>query len=109
MLQLSLTHQPDGTFTTERNIILCGQKIHLTEREQELLIFLLRNQNKLINRSTLLECVWNFHAPNIKGTLENHIGALRKKFLQHKLQINIDNVYGCGYRLRTNQPISVSP
>jgi two-component system alkaline phosphatase synthesis response regulator PhoP len=103
------THKPDGTFSTDKKIILCGQEIDLKEREQELLLFLIRNQNKLINRSTLLECVWNFHSPNIKGTLENHIGILRKKLSLLKSEINIENVYGCGYRLQTNRKITINP
>jgi len=103
------SHQPDGTFSTDKKIILCGREILLKEREQELLLFLLRNQNKLINRSTLLECVWNFHSPNIKGTLENHIGILRKKLNQLKKEISIETVYGHGYRLQADQLISINP
>jgi|GEM_PF-5621813 len=109
MNQLLSLHSPDGTLAHNKKIILCGRQISLKEREQELLLFLFRNQNKVVNRTTLLECVWNFHSPKIKGTLENHIGFLRKKLRPFHDRFSIQTVYGHGYLLRTAEPIALNP
>ncbi|MCC7197132.1 helix-turn-helix domain-containing protein [Candidatus Peregrinibacteria bacterium] len=110
MNQCTSKHDPTGKdLSSGQKTILCGRGINLKEREHELLIFLLKNRNKLINRLTLLECVWNFHSPNSKGTLENHIGSLRKKLSHLKNEMQIETVYGHGYRLKTEWNITANP
>lgn len=56
-----------------------GQKIRLTEKETNILKFLLRSADKIVGRDTLLHEVWGYNANVTTHTLETHIYRLRQK------------------------------
>ncbi|WP_133783452.1 response regulator transcription factor [Pedobacter nutrimenti] len=76
-----------------------GRKIELTILENRILLYFLRNPNKVINRDELMLVVWGYNSDVNTRTLDMHIVRLRKK-----IEINPDNpqllitVRGVGYR-----------
>jgi len=76
-----------------------GKKIELTILENRILLYFLRNPNKVINRDELMMVVWGYNADVNTRTLDMHIVRLRKK-----IELNPDNpqllqtVRGIGYR-----------
>ena len=76
-----------------------GKKIELTILENRILLYFLRNPNKVINRDELMMVVWGYNADVNTRTLDMHIVRLRKK-----IESNPDNpqllqtVRGIGYR-----------
>jgi len=76
-----------------------GQSYHLRPKEFQLLLFLLRNRNKVINKTFLLEVLWNYDIYTPTNTLEVHLSSLRKKLESVSPKRLIQTVHGAGYRL----------
>lgn len=77
-----------------------GRKIHLTPREYDLLVHLLRSQGAAIYRSVLYERVWGGEPEKDTRTLDLHIQRLRQKLGWGD---KIETVRGVGYRLKKEQ------
>jgi two-component system alkaline phosphatase synthesis response regulator PhoP len=69
--------------------------VELTQREFDLLEYLLRNAGQVVSRDQLLEAVWGFISPGQTRTVEVHVAQLRKKLGYAEL---IRTVRGVGYK-----------
>lgn len=58
-----------------------GEKIMLTPKEYELLVFLIQNKNNLLFREDLFEQVWETEYVGNSRTLDLHIQRLRKNLI----------------------------
>ncbi len=82
-----------------REVIRSGKRIPLRNKEFTLLEFLMNHPGEVINRTTLLEKVWDFNATISSNTIETHIALLRKKVdggFPNKL---IKTYHGAGYSI----------
>lgn len=82
----------------ELQVEIKGKKIQLRKKEYQLLEFLVNNKNKVINRNTLLEYVWNYNVQAMTNTLEVHISKLRRKINSEYSSTILQTVYGLGYK-----------
>jgi len=71
---------------------------HLTHREAQLLFHLCKNKNEVLDRSVILNKLWNNDDFFSARSMDVFISKLRKK-LQKDPQIQIINVRGFGYKL----------
>jgi DNA-binding response OmpR family regulator len=78
-----------------REVRVHGREIELTQREFDLLDYLLRHPGQVVTRDQLLESVWGFVSPGATRTVEVHVAQLRKKLGQPGL---IRTVRGLGYK-----------
>jgi DNA-binding response OmpR family regulator len=78
-----------------REVRVDGAEVELTQREFELLEFLLRHAGQVVSRDQLLESVWGFISPGETRTVEVHVAQLRKKLGHPGL---IRTVRGVGYK-----------
>jgi two-component system, OmpR family, response regulator len=78
-----------------REVLVDGNEIELTQREFDLLEFLLRHEGQVVTRDQLLESVWGFLAPGATRTVEVHVAQLRKKLGHPEL---IKTIRGVGYK-----------
>ena len=80
-------------------LIKDGKKVELTILENRILLYFLKNKNKVINREELMMEVWGYNADVNTRTLDMHIVRLRKK-----IETNPDSpqylqtVRGIGYK-----------
>lgn len=80
-------------------LIRDGRKVELTILENRILLYFLKNKNKVINREELMMEVWGYNADVNTRTLDMHIVRLRKK-----IETNPDypqylqTVRGVGYK-----------
>jgi DNA-binding response OmpR family regulator len=82
-------------------VIYQGQPIHLTPKEYGLLDLLLRQQGKLVSRSTIIDRLWTFDDPPSEETVKVHLKTLRRKLKAAGAPTDlIETVYGFGYRLK---------
>lgn len=80
-----------------------GKKIvTLTRKEFGLLEYMLRNPNRVIPRTALIEHVWDIHADLFSNTLETHILNLRKKIESPNKRKLIHTISGRGYKIALN-------
>lgn len=91
----------------KRSVIRNGKLIELQPREFQLLEFLMRNADRVVTRTMLLEAVWDFHFDPKTNIVETHMSRLRAKLSQHGGGDLIHTIRGAGYALRT--PISDQP
>ena len=61
------------------SLIKDGKKIELTILENRILLYFLKNENKIINRDELMMVVWGYNSDVNTRTLDMHIVRLRKK------------------------------
>jgi DNA-binding response OmpR family regulator len=78
-----------------REVRVDGTEVELTQREFDLLEFLLRHGGQVVSRDQLLESVWGFLSPGDTRTVEVHVAQLRKKLGRPEL---IRTVRGLGYK-----------
>lgn len=67
-----------------RDVFIDKQKITLTPKEFDLLVYLIRNKNTAINREMLLEKVWNYSYFGDDRTVDTHIKMLRHNLKDRK-------------------------
>lgn len=65
--------------TTKYEVKRQGRKIQLSQREYALLEYLLRNQNRILSKTNIINHVWDYDADILPNTLEVYIGYLRTK------------------------------
>lgn len=94
VLKVSALALNTGTFKAER----AGVDIPLSKTEYALLEYLMRNENMVLSRESIISHVWNYDADVLPNTVEVYIGYLRNKidkpFKEKKL---IHTVRGFGY------------
>jgi DNA-binding response OmpR family regulator len=78
-----------------REVHVDGHKVVLTQREFDLLDYLVRRAGQVVTRDELLESVWGFVYPGETRTVEVHVAQLRKKLGHPDL---IETVRGLGYK-----------
>jgi two-component system OmpR family response regulator len=85
----------------KRTVFRGGKPVELQPREFQLLEFLMRNADRVVTRTMLLESVWDFHFEPKTNIVETHISRLRSKLSQRGGPELIFTVRGAGYALRT--------
>ena len=80
-----------------QSVTLDGHKVHLTRKEYDLLVLMVRHAGEAIPRVAFLMEVWSY-GPGIRTrTLDVHVRRLRVK-LGHFA--DIETVFGVGYRFQ---------
>ncbi|QQQ30331.1 response regulator transcription factor [Chryseobacterium indoltheticum] len=86
---------------TERSFSVDGERITLNRKEFDILHFFLLNKKRLVTKTALAEHVWGDlidQADNF-DFIYYQIKNLRKKLQQSNAEIEIEAVYGIGYKL----------
>lgn len=72
-------------------------EVFLTQREFELLAYLIKNKGKVCTRTDIIEDVWNINFEYDTGVIDVFITAIRKKLNLSKDQKLIKTIRGVGY------------
>ncbi|SDZ86514.1 response regulator transcription factor [Psychroflexus halocasei] len=102
-------HDGQNTITTantilnieERDFKVNKQSIHLNRKEYDILFYFLQNKNRLITKTALAEYVWGDQIDQADNFdfIYYQIKNLRKKLKQSKAEIDLESIYGVGYKL----------
>ena len=82
-----------------RQCFCAGIEIHLTQKEFELLAFLMARSGKVCKRNEIIEKVWDIHFDYPSGVIDVYINSLRKK-LNLKANEFIHTIRGVGYMVQ---------
>jgi DNA-binding response OmpR family regulator len=86
-----------GTRTVRRR----GQEIELRPKEFDLLLALLRHQERIVSRAELLRDVWGYQADTVSRTVDTHMAGLRQKLEDDPLDPRyFITVRSVGYMMR---------
>ncbi|MGE7114311.1 response regulator transcription factor [Lysinibacillus sp. NPDC047702] len=85
---------------TSHNIVTKnGENFLLTKREYDLLVFLIKNKNRILSREMLLNQVWGYDVAVNPNVVDLYIGYLRKKLKCEKKDRYIHTIHGRGYSM----------
>ena len=84
-----------------RQVYVNGQEIVLNRKEFDLFYYFMIRPNKLMEKTTLVESVWGDHSDQADNLdfLYSQIKNVRKKLKEADAQMDIQAVYGVGYKL----------
>lgn len=87
--------------TDTHRVYVDDREIELKNKEYELLLFLMMNQDVIFSRESLYEKVWGMDAMGDNATVAVHINRLREKIEKDSANPRyIETVWGAGYRFR---------
>jgi DNA-binding response OmpR family regulator len=78
-------------------VTVAGNEVSLTQREFELLCYLVRNKGKVCTRTQIIEDVWNIHFDYDTGVIDVFINGIRKKLNLKIEEDYIKTIRGVGY------------
>lgn len=81
-----------------QRVIVDGDYVSLAPREYRLLLFLLKNQDRVFSRKQLLAHVWDRDASVGPRTVDVHIRRLRSVLEPYRYDCYVQTVRGTGYR-----------
>jgi len=85
----------------ERSVLVDNEKITLNRKEFDILNYFLLNKNRLVTKLALAEHVWgdNIDQADNYDFIYYQIKNLRKKLNEANAEIEIEAIYGIGYKL----------
>jgi DNA-binding response OmpR family regulator len=90
--------------TIRRTVRRGGVAVDLKPKEYALLEFLLRNSDRPLTKSLIIEHVWDIHFDSVSNVVEVHINSLRNKIDRGFGQPLIHTIRGVGYVLTDTPP-----
>ncbi len=84
-------------YPARHEVIAAGNKVILTKKEYELLLFMMKNKNRVFSRDVLLREIWGYDFSGESRTVDVHIRTLRSKLGICGDLIN--TVRGAGYKI----------
>ena len=90
--------------TVRRVVRRAGRALDLKPKEYALLEYLVRNSDRPLTKSLIIEHVWNIHFDSVSNVVEVHINALRNKVDRGFGQPLIHTIRGVGYILTDTPP-----
>ncbi|NCU02620.1 MAG: response regulator transcription factor [Chitinophagaceae bacterium] len=85
-----------------KEVVRDGKPISLTTTEYKLMLYFIRNRNKVLSRTDILEEVWGVNFDIGTNVVDVYVNYLRKKIDNHADNKLIHTVIGMGYVLKEN-------
>lgn len=82
---------------SKHQIFVENQEIVFTQREFELLVYLIKNKGNVCTRNQIIEDVWDIHFEYDTGVIDVFMNAIRKKLNLNKDEELIKTIRGVGY------------
>jgi DNA-binding response OmpR family regulator len=81
----------------KHRVLVSDTEVNLTQREFDLLTYLVKNKGKVCTRTQIIEDVWDIHFEYDTGVIDVFMNAIRKKLNLKIEQDYIKTVRGVGY------------
>lgn len=91
-----------------QEVLRAGKRVPLTNREYQVLEYLMYNRGRVLSRSMIEEHVWGYDYDGISNTVDVHIRRLRRKLDRPGEPSIIETVRNAGYRLLKSYTDSAS-
>ncbi|MFI1773683.1 response regulator transcription factor [Thalassobellus citreus] len=85
----------------ERSVLINNERVELNRKEFDILVFFGMNKSRIVSKSAIAENIWGDYIDqsNDFDFIYSQIKNLRKKLRNHSAEIDINSVYGMGYKL----------
>ncbi|MEO8234541.1 MAG: response regulator transcription factor [Flavobacterium sp.] len=84
-------------YVLQHRVLINDLEVTLTQREFELLSYLVKNKGKVCSRTQIIEDVWNIHFDYDTGVIDVFMNAIRKKLNLKIEEDYIKTIRGVGY------------
>lgn len=84
----------------KREFMINSEKVQLTNNEFNLLVYFIKNKNKVITQEELAEKVWDIHFDTQTNYINVYISYLRKKIREHTETDYIETIRKKGFTFR---------
>lgn len=81
----------------KHTVLANNQEVNFTQREFDLLRYLIENKGRVCTRNEIIENVWGIHFEYDTGVIDVFMNAIRKKLKLHKEEEFIKTIRGVGY------------
>ncbi|CCQ93171.1 Uncharacterized transcriptional regulatory protein YcbL [[Clostridium] ultunense Esp] len=96
-----LTVGPLSINKQDRRVYIDDNEVFLTQKEFDLLLFLVENPNRVFSKEVLFERVWGYDSLSDASTITVHIARIREKIEDNpEGRTFIETVWGAGYRFK---------
>jgi len=99
MLEEELHIQDVRLNPNTREVFRGDRKIELTLKEFELLQYLMRHPNQVLDRESIFLHLWDFADNSLSNTIDVHIKNLRKKLGGQENDKLVETIRGVGYKI----------
>nr|WP_263313474.1 response regulator transcription factor [Mammaliicoccus sp. Marseille-Q6498] len=82
-----------------REVYIEQELINLTQKEYDLLLYLIENKNQVLTREQIIEAVWGYEYYGDTNVIDVYVRYLRKKLDQNEISL-ISSVRGIGYMIK---------
>lgn len=82
-----------------REVMINKKKIEISGKEYELLYMLIKYKNQALSREQILDVVWGYEYVGESRLVDDVIKRIRKKLQANQSQVEIQTVWGYGYKL----------
>ena len=86
----------------KRECTVSGNKLQLTNNEFNLLVYFIKNKNRIITQEELAEKVWDIHFDTQTNYINVYISYLRKKIREYTETDYIETIRKKGFTFRCN-------
>jgi two-component system, OmpR family, response regulator ArlR len=86
----------------KHTVFVIDREVSLTQREYELLVYLIKNKGKVCTRTEIIQDVWDIHFEYDTGVIDVFMNAIRKKLNLKVEEDYIKTVRGVGYIANDN-------
>ncbi|MDP4183428.1 MAG: response regulator transcription factor [Bacillota bacterium] len=83
----------------ERRVMSGQSDVELTNKEYELLSFMIINKNKVFTREQLITSIWGYEYIGDSRTIDDLVKKVRKKLSAAGSSLEITTVWGYGYKV----------
>src|SRR5690606_17329264 len=86
---------------SSRTVTVAGAELVLNRKEYDILLYLITNKDRLVQKTSLAEHVWGDYIDEADSFefIYSQIKNLRKKLRDAQANIEIQSIYGIGYKL----------
>ncbi|MFM9989595.1 response regulator transcription factor [Flavobacterium sp.] len=84
-------------YVLQHKVLINDLEVTLTQREFELLCYLVKNKGKVCSRTQIIEDVWDIHFDYDTGVIDVFMNAIRKKLNLKIEEDYIKTIRGVGY------------
>lgn len=84
----------------QQTVVIHGEKVMLTKKEFDLLLFFIANANRVLTKEAIAEHLWGDHSDMMDSFdfIYSHIKNIRRKLMEKGSDDYIQTVYGAGYK-----------
>ena len=84
--------------TIAKSVLVKNNRLDLTKKEYELLLYFASNKNRVISKNAIAEHLWGDNMGGNNDFIYTHIKNLRKKLTEAGNMDYIKSIYGMGYK-----------